>query len=60
MLKRTKHKNRLSQNLLLKIFKRKLGNQKAGMTCINLILPWGDMIDKGQEYTDVSLNTVTA
>lgn len=30
------------------------------MTWINLILPWGDMIDMGQEYIDVSLNTMTA
>lgn len=60
MLKRMKHKNRLSQNLLLKIFKRKLGSQKAGMTWINLILPWGDMIDKGQVYIDVFLNMMTA
>lgn len=49
MLKRRKHKNRLPQNLF----------QKAGMTRINLILPWGDMIDKGQVYTDVSLNMMT-
>lgn len=60
MLKRMKHKNRLSQNLLLKIFKRKLGSEKAGMTWINLILPWGDMIDKGQVYIDVFLNMMTA